>query len=252
MNYLNKCFKEKHNIDHYNNLRKAFLESIHLFSREDKYFIFNDMLSWCILKQQEGNTGYIGEELDVIKLMLEHQCLTGSETEPMNIIFFRNVIFTALDLNELDWIENFITESINNLSPQFRENMRYYSFIYIEYHKKNFEKCMEYFSYLKLENSIFKRDLRILMLKVYYELNYYENALYLLDSTRHLLSGSREISQTHKLRDSNFTKFYKKLLKITKDTDASEIELLKKNILNEVNVESKSWLMRKTEEKSRR
>ena len=96
---------------------------------------------------------------------------------------------------------------------------------------------------------VFKRDVKILLMSLYYELNFIEQAYYIMDNTKRFLKKTNEVSDEDKILDYNFIEYYKQLLKLKEKPDKDDAEMCLNKIKKEYSkIESHDWLIEKFEE----
>jgi hypothetical protein len=124
-----------------------------------------------------------------------------------------------------------------------------YSFAELFFTKKQFERSLGSLSKVKLKLFRLKTPVKILMLRLYYELNYIEEAFSLIDSFSHFLTSSKKIRTDEKNKYLRFLNYYREILKAKADGENERIE---NNIKDELYSASllphKAWLIEKAEE----
>jgi len=158
---------------------------------------------------------------------------------------FKNIFIAAVNLNDIDWAENFTNDYINIVQPEYRESMLYYSNAIISFCKKDFLKALENITKVRNDYFILKIDVKSWMLKIYYELDYTDSALSLIDSYRHFLSKNKSLSDHSRERHNNYLKFTGELLKIRSGSINGSLDQLADSLKNTVNVVHKDWLAEK-------
>ncbi|MBK8553223.1 MAG: hypothetical protein IPL53_20050 [Ignavibacteria bacterium] len=98
---------------------------------------------------------------------------------------------------------------------------------------------------------LFKQDLKNLMLQIYYELDHIEPAFSMVDSYKHFLSNTNEVSDSLKKFSVNYLNYYFKLLKIKSGQSKEQASYYKSRIEKEKEVVNKNWLLEKAEELDR-
>lgn len=158
------------------------------------------------------------------------------------------MFYTAVIQKEFKWAEKFIKEHINELSPEQKEDMEHYSKAVLYFEKNKFESSLEEISKVKYKYFIYKYDVKLLMLKSYYELGYFENALFLIDSFSHFLSKNRTVSELEKERFGNFLLNLKSLIKIKTGSASGKGDDLYRIISGIRVINSRKWLLEKAKE----
>lgn len=238
------------NEDHFFEMKSLVLKNLHRFHHHEKYNLFQALEAIAWLMQQEVNREKYETELyEMYKKRLEHRILSPDNTH-MRINLFRAILVVLIYKPDWDFIDNFISTCIPLLQKEHRENMYNYAMAYTYYHKKDYEKALEYNSKINFELFALRYDNRLLQFQIYYELNYFDEAYSLIDTHRHFISNNKTVSGYYKEMHTNFLNFYSELLKsrygekvLNSDVFAEKLSLVN-------NVLSRVWLLKKAEELS--
>ncbi len=161
--------------------------------------------------------------------------------------FFRNFIVNAIYLKEFDVADNFTEKYTEELKPVFRRDMKYYSKALISFGKAQYEEALVNISKVKYALVNFKVDIKVLSLKIYYELKLTEQAYSMADTFKHNLKSYIEMPEDLKLSYINFIKYYLKLLNATEKKNKDEALYFKSEIEKEKIISQKTWLIEKFE-----
>ncbi len=213
-------------------------------SRWGKYNMYLCLENACVRLQAVNEIKYRTILLDVYKEQLKNNLYNNSETSPMALDMFRNIIINALRLREFDWVEFFINNYINTLQSDYRENMYNFSFSLLYFEKGSFEESLRFITQLKYDTFVFKFDVRVLTLMIYYELNYIEEAISLLDSFKHFVNETKTISDYVREIHTNFIRYCNELIKLGSGIKGAGKEYLTEEIKNS-KVRNKEWLLKK-------
>jgi len=123
--------------------------------------------------------------------------------------------------------------------------MNCFAMALLSFEMNDFEKALEFTGKVNYELFVFKYDIKLLLLKIFYEKNCYEEALSLIDSFKHFLSGNKTVSEYYRNNYMLFLKYYKELLNMKIQNSTEDSELLKNKINSEKNLISKTWLLEK-------
>ncbi|MBV6477292.1 MAG: hypothetical protein HGGPFJEG_00029 [Ignavibacteria bacterium] len=229
-------------------LRDLFYGNTKNFDREEKYFLFNHLANYCSNEVSKRNEEFYFEALDVYKQMLKNEAYSFSESEYMQTVTYRNIIYYCNTVKDDKWFEHFIDKYSGVIAPRHREEMKNFALANLYFLRKEFENSLMSISRITYEFFLFKPDLKNLMLKVYYELEYFEQAYSLIDTYKHYLSGTKEISESYKVFYRNFVNRYLELIKIKTGTGRRQTGYLKSKIVKENKIVNKIWLLEKVEE----
>ena len=83
------------------------------------------------------------------------------------------------------------------------------------------------------------------MLRIYYELDMTDQIYSLIDTFKHFIKNSKHMSKDVKDIFSNYLKYFQKIYKIRSLYDKNESGLLRKNLLKEILVCERNWLLEK-------
>lgn len=237
--------KELENKDAYSNFRKLYKDNVDYFSRREKYYILSDFLSFCVRNQNRGKLDYQNEEMGLYKEMIKQDAFYASDDDYLNIVLFRNILFTSLSLGEYTWFENNKSKIFEKLRPELKKNAEYFAAAHMEYEKGNYDKALEKINYIKYDLFLFKIDVKNLQLKIYFELKLYEQAFSLIDAYKHFLKSNKELSNEYKQQFLNFIIMYNKILKVVAEGKPENRDLLLKELSSIKPIASSEWLRNK-------
>ncbi len=230
----------------FDKFRSLLKESFGELSRWGKYNMYLCLENACIRLQEIDEIKYREILMDIYKEQLKEKLYNSSEQSPMAIDMFRNIVINSLRLKHFEWTEFFITEFIGTLSADHRENMYNFSFSLLNFEKRNFEKSLNYITKLKYDTFVFKYDVKVLSLMVYFELGYTEEAISMIDSFRHFINETPSISDYIREIHTNFIKFLFEIIRHRNGFKSRETQRLKSEITAS-RVRNKDWLLEKLE-----
>ena len=245
--YAYMCLKNENDAGYYNNAKNIFFENKSAMSRADKIYYYSDLININSSTPEKRDLNY-AEEFSILVSCIEDKAYKVTEEDFINPDFYRNVIVSANRMKEYDWADNFVNQHSGELMPEFRENMKNYSKALICFGRKEFEKSLEYISKVKYDLINFKSDLKIIMLKIFFELDMPEQSYSLSDTFKHYINSSDDLSKEIKKTFMNFIKYYFKILKLKTSYDKSETDYIRDQIKKETSLSQKIWLIEKLDE----
>jgi hypothetical protein len=210
MNYLRK---------NYHSLDKSYLS-----------FIFNSLDLFYLRGLRKGKK--LARSLfEMYKFQLE----VNSEfykTLTMSIIEFKNILQTALRLNEIEWAENFVRKYIHFIRDEDKDGLLNYCGALLAFEKKQFEEVIVYINKVKTLHYSFKEYLKVLHIMVCYEFSQIEHFYSLLESFRKFINNSNLVSAEKLLYYKEFARFANELikLKISNSAASADLRVLRKEI----------------------
>ncbi len=225
-------------------LKNLVHKNLHLFRREEKFNLYIVLESFCLTKISNGNQEFFEHLMDIYDEMLGAGIYIHSDNECFQLNLFRNMFYTANKLKRFEWVERFISEHLNELSPEYRENTGHLAYAYLSFEKGDFEKALAEITQVEYNYFVFKFDVRLLTLKIYYELHSFESALSLIDTFSHFLLNNK--SAVH-YRESfgEFLRILKNMIKIKTGGSKITTSELTMQVENSKKLYSKMWLLEK-------
>jgi len=245
--YILKTNEEPDNKLYFYKLRDVFYESLNDYDRGERCLIFSNLVNYCV-QRSVGNVEFRKEGLEVYKKMITSESYSFLETEYIDVITYRNIIQYCISQKDSEWMKFFLDNYSDKVQPDLREDLKNLSYGNLNFIRKEFEKALDSCSKINSEFFLFKTDLKNLMLKIYYELKYYEPAFSMIDSYKHFLSNTKEIMPSFKTVFGNFVKHYNDLLRIKSLQSTEDPLFIRKRIEKEEQVVNKSWLLEKAQE----
>lgn len=243
--YLLHKIHQDDNEDIYYKVKKEFLNHISKFGHEEKYHIFAQFEIFCINKIHSGNRDFYKELFDVYDLMIKNNAYTLTPHENMNAMTFRNIVLTTIKINKPAWLKDFINKFSQELSEEWRDNMRYYSYAYYYFELGNYVSALENINKVQYELFTFKADVKNMLLKIYYELGYFEQAFSTIDSYKHYISSNKEMTEFYRGYYRRFLKIYNELLKSKINKTKLDKDFL---FRKDESYPEKDWLIQKANE----
>lgn len=237
--------REKAGTEHYFRLKDLLKKHASLFGMAENYVLWNIMLTRSQLNKL-GNEELFGMQ----RHMVENGIYRLSENENFHIVLYRNILIVASALGEYEWLEKFIEKYSGELHENHRENMKEYSLAYLDYTKSDYGSALEHILKVKYNLFLFKLDLRILQLKTYYELGYYEEGLSLVSSSLEYIRNAKDLSPIIRTHIGDFFRCVRMLINSrTNPAGSGEVldEIKRKASVN-LYTNLAEWLKRKAGE----
>ncbi len=243
--YMYKAYRETGKEEYYFQLRKLIEENINLFGREERFNLLVILESICVNMLAAGKEGFYKNLMGIYEMMIRENLLAPNENDYIQTNLFRNIFYTAVILKRYEWAEDFIGRFSSKIHPEQKDSMFYYSRAMIYFEKKQFNRSLENISRVGQRFFPFKFDAKVLMLKIYYELEDFEPAISLIDSFSHFLSNNKSVYITDKERFGSFLKFFRILIRLKNGSKDFHGALIRREIEKNANVISKKWLLEK-------
>ncbi|MGH2576017.1 MAG: hypothetical protein ACRDFC_10000, partial [Ignavibacteria bacterium] len=161
---------------------------------------------------------------------------------------FLNAIAIGLDLNKLGWVDYFFNKYKNKIESRLRYDAQNLAKAQIYFHKKEYAKALKDLNQVAPKIFYFYLRIKVMYVKIYYEMNEIEAVLYVIDSLKHYLKRNKNKISGHYEVVSKFLYYIGKIISIKNLKTNKDINSLKKEIEKNHDVAAKFWLIEKLEE----
>lgn len=239
------CNTPPFNEKYYFKFKSLVLKNLRSLGRIEVYGLFNALETFCLIKGNSGKSEFINELFEIFNLEIENNFYKYSDSSPVTFMKFRNTYSIALSLKKLDWAEKFIEKYKNDIIESDRENVIKIATAQLEFEKGNFNKVLESIADINADHIYSKVDIRNLTVMSYYELNYTESALSMLDSFKHFINGSRNMSGVFRENHLRFINSLHSLIINKEKKHKGKLVELKEKLLPYKNDRRSSWIISK-------
>ncbi len=227
---------------------ELYIKNFKIISSDSKYSYYYFISGASSVVSQNNPDKYNPITFEIIKFGLKHKLYVPENENFMDPYFYRLGVNTGIDLKEYVWVKTFIDDYDIMLQPENRDNMRFYAYMLYYFYKGNFEKSLSNAGKIKFDLFQFKYDIRVITLMIYYELDYIEESISLLDSFKHFIIENKSVTDERKNIYLNFIRIYDMLLKCKTGEKGILIDRLKTDITNSDYMVRKEWFIKKIEE----
>ena len=200
-------------------------------------------INYCIKRLNEGISEYVQEGFELYKKGLENGYLI--ENKLISRFTYNNIVAMALMMHEYDWTDHFMLEYKNLLEKKYQESTYNFNKARLEYNRKNYDVALKLLKKSDFKDLLNNLISKILLLKIYYELEEFDLLESHLDSLLTFIRR-KKVMGYHKENYLNIVHFTKKLL-TTNFYNAKEKEGLKQIIEKEEVLTERKWLLKQLE-----
>lgn len=238
---------EPDNETHFLNLRKAYNSSEKRLSTFEKYSINSAMISYCIRMNRAGSKNYRKLVFELDNHRLSEGLVFYPEGQlPKNI--YKQIVINAIMLKEYKWVEDFLKTYTQRLKPDFQEPMYNLCSSFLHFELKNYDLVLKSLSRIESLDIRDKTLAKINIAKTYYEIKDTEALLHHIDTSKHFLKNNISVNAERKSGYSKFFRILNNLVRISEGGDMTDLQILKKRILEDKYIPGKKWLLEKTDE----
>lgn len=229
----------------YFQMKELTFKSIDMLAKDYKNYFLNSLAKHCSMRFVAGDTKFKREAFEIRKKTVDEDLLSFNSDGNIRASEFRSTFIDALNMNEVDWAEQFAISYLPRLNPMLQEDINNYCKARIAYERHDYDKAIEFAGRVNINQILFKLDMKNLIAKIYYDTDSVEPLISALNSYYQLIHNSEKTAETIIKRHAGFVKCLRKLSSIRYDNkNKDELKFLKART-NKENVTSKTWLLNK-------
>ena len=217
-------------------LKKQLLSHQHQFPPAEMADVLLLAINFCIKKLNTGQEKYVREAFELYRMGLENGLLLQGH---LSRFAYKNTVALGLRLGEFEWIEKFIPEYSPHLNLRYRKSYFTYNLARLAYFRKDFSQAMKLLVKVGSADLLLNIDARILLLKMYFELDEHDVLDAQLSSFRVFLNR-KKVMGYHRDNYLTIIDLIKKLLYLNPNDRPAARQLLEE--VNASNVTEKEWL----------
>ncbi|HHM20891.1 MAG TPA: hypothetical protein ENJ20_02605, partial [Bacteroidetes bacterium] len=191
--------------DHYDQLLEKTTRSTNDFNTDDLAAFYNSMQNFCIRQINAGKKEFLVRLFSIYRTQLEKDLLLTHGY--LSEWHFKNIVTTALRLEEYNWAKNFISKNKELLRPAVRQNAYSFNLANYYYHTGHYEKVLELLLRVEYTDLRYNLDAKSLLLRTYFDMEEEDAFFSLTDSFQQYLKRNRELTEFQKKGYYNLIKF---------------------------------------------
>jgi len=234
-----------------------FYKLLELLHKYDNYIPHKDLTSFylaainfCTYQLRAGKINYYRRVFELFKLMDEKNLLI--EDNHISIGKLKNIITVSCEVEEFKWAEQLAEKYIPFVTETFRHSVRNFIWGSIAFHQNDYNTALSHFIRVERVDLSIDIDVRIMLLKSYYELDkeYYERTLQIMLSFKKFIRNQKNLTSIDKKAYANFIQIliniYRRRHNV--NTTVERIKMIKDRLESQKVNSDKKWLLKKIEE----
>lgn len=161
---------------------------------------------------------------------------------------FMAIVVSASTVQEFEWSKNFIQENKNLLIDGEKNETLNYCKAYMNYKQKKYKDAIEILNTIRFSNPLFELNLKMLELKCLFEMKDICRFDICIKNIKNYIARHKKLSDKVKIAHLNAIKYLEKTEKARFTNNFNDLKLLRKTIMNHVELNSKVWLIKKIDE----
>lgn len=245
--YSYKIVADKEDVESISKLTDLMNKNPVYFSKNELQNIYASIVTFYRYQNEKYENVYLEEELKVYNDILKEKLFMDNKNM-LQLSFCRNYIRLCVLKQDANRIKEFCKEYYLNLPELYKQDLTDYCDSIYCFEKRLFEKSLTAASKVNIDKELFKRDMKILKIKNYYELDYSDSMYSEIDNLKHFLTDSETIISDYMMKSRNFLKYISSVIRAKENRSGVDIFVLRKELENENSVNEKKWLLEKIDE----
>lgn len=212
----------------------------------------SNMFTHAGLVFTQSHSLYTRKNFEIYKYIAEHELLNN--TKYIRHIDFAKAVQAGLSAKEFEWTENFIDKYKNKIEPEFRDDMKNYSYGRLYYELKNYNKSLFHLTLVNFKDYYIYTNAKKILTRVEYELGNYERILSEIENIQKFYNSHTEIANIYKTDTLNYIYLLNEIVKYRVKNKSDKERAFKKSLLlknlekNKNNIIYYNWLSEKINE----
>lgn len=223
------------------------------FSDTELKTIYNYFQNYCIEQINNNRAGFLNELFKLYQSQLDKGLMI--EDGFLSEWHYKNIVTTAIRLNEMDWCYEFIRAFKEKLPPEARENAYRFNLANFYYAAGRLPEVLPLLTQVTYKDLRYSLGAKALLLRTYYDLDEFEALYSLTGSFRQFLLRNKLMADSKRTGYHNLFKFTQRAARIKAQTGyrntnklARELQKLVDDIQAAGAIFNKLWLEEKVAE----
>ena len=235
--YLYKLLNDEE--EYYEQYLEIVKTNIERFNYDDIIVFITYANNFCIKKINESKTEYFKKMFDLIEYRIDKDLiLVQNEIQPRS---FKNIVNTGVRVGAIEWVYKFIQKYSKFLPKQEYEKAYHFNMAFYQFEIKEYNKTITLLSKVEYDDLFYGFNVRLLLLKSYFELKEFETLHHLLKSFKTFINRKKGINELYKQGHLNLISIVHKLSSIH-PRDKKKLTILNQFIFNTRPLAEIAWL----------
>jgi hypothetical protein len=226
-------------IEYYETLKPLILQSFEQFSIGEMRDILLLTINFCIKKLNSGEKPFLREAFNWYKQGFETQILL--KNKEISRFTYNNVIIIALKIEEFEWTKSFIEDYKNFIAEPYRHDTYYFNLALWYEYQKQYDEVLRLLQKVEFNDVLQTLHSKIILLRIYYELEEMKALESLLDSIKIYLYRHKKLGY-HKDNYLKLIQFTRKLIRLNPHDKAAKLAF-QEMVKNENSLLLKTWFL---------
>jgi hypothetical protein len=247
--YCLMIYLHPENENYFEQFKRSFKNIFDEVNRLEKNNYLARMQSYVMKHFQQENMNYVKELLDTYKFFFSRKGIFENDIIPVPP--FRNSVMLALYNKDYAFVNELLEVHSKRLNEDLREDSVKLCLAHLYFNRKEYQNVFDILRMLNYRYPTHKLDVKLLLLKTYFENGDFDLLISFSDSFRHFLANNKKLSESHKKQFCSLISLTNNICTMKLKDNRDELKKLR-NELTENKFDliafDKIWLLEKIDE----
>ena len=247
---LFQMLKHPEDPEYYTRAKEALWAHFNQFDKAELTLLSGALFNFCSRRINRYNDAFFWKEyLEVGKFLLQEELIL--EDGRLSPWLYKNLVTAGLQLEELEWTNDFIQTYRDRLPESYQEPLYEYNLAQYLYHCREYDQAQLTLMQVEFRDVFLALSTRSLLVKIFYETDQIELLFSHLEAFRIYILRNKLLPEANRRQVQQFIDFTRKLARIDKP-EAGKLPDLEAQLPEASQVLHREWLLEKIGEKRRK
>jgi hypothetical protein len=232
---------------YFNILKSLFLDESHQLTYVEIYSLHNILQRFLTKQILAGKRGFKNEKLMLYKNAVHRNILVYPFKNHIEEHLFISIVNSALSAAEISWAVTFTAEYAKLLQDEKRHSVEQICLAKIDLELGKYNDSLLRLKNIKTKSSETMFQVKVILLRIYFELSLFDEADLVIDTMRHLFNKAEKTMASVILESyRGFLKFYSILIKAKEKNKTQKLEEVYTELKKSRYIEEHPWILKKS------
>jgi len=211
------CYRQPDELSVFYELKHLLKVHAASFLPDEARGIYRHAQNHCIRRINVGKTAFSQELLELYEQQLASELIfIQGELDHTD---FKNIVAVGLRLKRFDWVRQFMENYKKRVSSAYRDNVYHISQASLLYEQGQFRDAIRLLQTVAFTDIFYQLSARMLLIKLYYEMEENERLFYALDAFERFLRRNTNLARERREGHRNFISSTRRIAKLRERKD---------------------------------
>ena len=210
--HILQCYQHPEEASIYQKLKSLLQNYGHLIDPKEAHGVYSHAQNYCIRRITVGKVAYLEELFELYQQQLHSGLII--QTGELDHSNYKNIVTLGLRLKKYDWVNEFMEKYRKLVSESYRDNVYHFCKADMLYNQASLKEAIRLLNTVTFTDIFYQISARILLIKLYFEMEEHEGLFYALDAFERFLRRDKSIAKERRESHRNFIICCRRLAKL--------------------------------------